>query len=76
MNEPVEIMYGEPYADIRRVSRWRYYIEIHHGLTIWGPGGAGWHVLGARRATRKARRLLERYRRQHDRDSNDGWRVS
>lgn len=55
--EPAGTFLGRP--------RWRVYVA--HGLLSWGPDGYGWFVTGSRaKAEAKARRVLERYLRQHD----------
>lgn len=56
-----------PQAEVRRVGRWTYHVQVVDGLTTWGPDGYGWHVLGRRRALSKARRVLARYLRNEAR---------
>jgi len=56
-----------PFAEITRIGRWTYNVVIRDGLTQYGPDGMGWHVLGSRRAERKARRELDRYLDQENR---------
>ena len=53
-------------AEITQVGRWTYSVEIRCGLscTDWG------HALGRRRAERKARRALARYRLMLQRGQN------
>ena len=55
---------GAPEAVIERRGRWWHLVYVDHGLMRWGPDGYGWHVLGAKRAERKARRVLASYLRQ------------
>lgn len=64
---------GEPEATVRMVTPRHWWIEVHHGMVQWGPGGSGWNVWGLtpgsarRRADRKARRALAKYRRELNR---------
>lgn len=49
-----------PEARIERTGRWWHLVYIVHGPMRYGPEGDGWHVLGAKRAVRKAARVLAR----------------
>jgi hypothetical protein len=60
----------QPHAEVQRVGRWTYRVSVVHGLTCYGPGGSGWHVLGRRRAERKAARVLARYLRDQARQAD------
>lgn len=58
---------GEPArAAITRRGRWTYKIVIQDDIGVYGPAScgmvAGWNVLGRRRAEKKARKELRRYR--------------
>lgn len=53
-----------PFAEVTRVGRWTYRVIIRDGITLYGPDGFGWTVLGSERAKRKARGELERYLRK------------
>lgn len=59
----------EPRAEVQQIGRWTYRVSVIHGICSWGPDGYGWHVLGRRRAARKARKALARYLRQEVRRS-------
>jgi hypothetical protein len=61
---------GEPEAHIRRVGRWTYYVTVTHGIISWGPDGGGWHVLGRKRAHRKAEWALRRYQLSQRREAD------
>jgi hypothetical protein len=61
---------GEPEAHIRRVGRWTSYVTVTHGIISWGPGGGGWHVLGRKRARRKAEWALRRYQLSQRREAD------
>ncbi|MEV2239501.1 hypothetical protein [Micromonospora sp. NPDC049891] len=54
---------GEPEAVIERTGRWWHLVYVRHGLIRWAPSGNGWHVFGAKRANRKARKVLAAYTR-------------
>jgi hypothetical protein len=62
-----------PHAQIKRVGRWTYSVIVEHGLISWGPKGYPWHVLGRKRAERKARRVLRRY--QSERLQVERWEI-
>ncbi|MGW9196081.1 hypothetical protein [Micromonospora chersina] len=64
MHDPAWDPDAEPEAVIERTGRWWHLVYIRHGLMRSGPGGYGWHVLGASRAERKARRVLAAYLRR------------
>jgi hypothetical protein len=51
----------EPHAEITRVGRWTHHIIIRDGWMAVGPDGHAWFALGAKRARRKARRVLASY---------------
>lgn len=80
MNEPEpppppwEDKLKPPHAVIQKAGRWTYRIYIDHGLTIYAPGGYGWHRLGRERAERKARRELARYNRDRQRRA-EKWEI-
>jgi len=50
-----------PTVKITRRGRWMHTVIIQHGLMQHGPNGGPWFVLGARRARRKAARVLRAY---------------
>lgn len=58
-------MATEPYAEVTQSGRHSWAVRIFDGLMQYGPNGGPWIVFGGRqRAERKARRELDRYRRQ------------
>lgn len=57
----------EPCAEVERTGRWTYRVSVTDGMTVWGPYGYGWLVVGHKRAQRKARRVLARYLKQEAR---------
>lgn len=59
----------QPEAEIQQVGRWTYRVSVSHGLLTYGPDGYGWHILGRRRAERKAERALARYIRKQAREA-------
>lgn len=65
--EPPDPLPGEPpRAVITRRGRWTYGIVIQDGISVYGPAYSGmvvgWNVLGRRRAEKRARKELRRYR--------------
>lgn len=57
-SDPLE---SPPEAKVERLGRWWFRVYVSHGLSQYGPDGYGWHVLGERRAHRKAKAVLRRY---------------
>lgn len=51
----------EPHAEITRTGRFMHHIVIHDGLVQIAPDGIAWFAFGAKRAERKARRVLASY---------------
>lgn len=54
-----------PQAEVQRIGRFTYHVYVISGVMRWGPDGYGWHVWGAKRAERKAARVLAAYKRAH-----------
>ena len=65
----------EPEARIEQAGRWTYSVYVTHGLMSIGPNGLPWLRLGRKRAERKARRELARYKRQEAR-RKAAWTIS
>jgi hypothetical protein len=60
---------GEPEAVVERTGRWWHSVYVRHGVIRWAPSGNGWHVFGAKRADRKARKVLAAYVRLLDKQA-------
>jgi hypothetical protein len=61
------------YAEVTQDGRWSWRIVIHDGLMEYGPGSPGyilgWRSWGSReRAEAKAKRLIDKYKAEHERD--------
>ena len=76
MPDRPNIFKGEPYAEVKKVGRFRYKVSVYHGATRWGPNGLFWLVLGHERAKRVAGRKLKAYRRYRKIDDTPVERVT
>lgn len=50
-----------PYAEVRRLGRFRYSVRLIHHIIQQGPGGDPWVKFGRERAYRKGRKELKKY---------------
>ena len=61
-----------PFAEVKQVGWFTYRIVIRDGLSTCGPGFMGvvlgWRVWGRKRADRKARKVLAKYRAEQTRE--------
>lgn len=65
---PLQWDLGGPWVRVERTGRWMHYITAGpNTLTTYNE--LGWFVLGAKRAGKKARRILDREKRKAQRET-------
>lgn len=65
----LQVVDVRPYAEIRRIGRFRYSVKIIHHLIQQGPGGDPWIRFGRARAIKKGKKELKRYQKWLNRTS-------